>query len=151
MSKTVKIIVAVIVVIMLAGGAYMLLNKDDKTQVDNKSPATPSSIEKTAKPEQQVKSKITTVDGAIAELKKAGLTVSEKQGAYYQVIGADKGDKVDVDGTNVEMYEFSKEPKAQEAVNQLKGDDNTAYAKGSFVVLIHSTDPALISKIQNIL
>lgn len=149
-SNKVKIIV---VAILMAGGAYVLLNKNDTDQVNNTNQTTQTTnkTDTTTKPVEQPKTEVSTIDGAIAKLKKAGLTVSEKQGAYFQVVGAKNGDKVDVDGTNVEMYEFSTEQKAKEAVTQLKSDDNTTYAKNTFVVLIHSTDQAFVSKIQKIL
>lgn len=149
MSNTIKIIVVAAVVVLAAGGAYMALNKEDAST--DASQTTNNATEQTSEPAEQPKDEVLTVDGAIAELKEAGLTVGEKQGAFYDMIGAENGDKVEVDGTVIEMYEFSTAQEAQEAVTQLEGGDDTTYAKGTFVVLIHSTDQAVVSKIRNIL
>ncbi|MCA9332222.1 hypothetical protein KC968_04800 [Candidatus Saccharibacteria bacterium] len=149
----VKIIIGVVAVVLVAGGAYMLLNKDDVATENNQSTQTAdtNSSEQTSEVAEQPKAEVSTVDGAIVALTDGGLSVGEKQGAFYDMIGAENGDKVDVDGTVVEMYEFSTTQKAQEAVTQLQSEDNTTYANGTFVILIHTTDPAVVEKIQGIL
>ena len=82
-------------------------------------------------------------------MKDAGLTVGEKTGAYYQVIGASDGDKVDVNGTSVELYEFKSESEATTGEEQLAGDSTTTFSIDSFVVLVHSTDEKLVGNIRN--
>lgn len=150
MTKTTKLIIAIVAIIIIAGGVYMLLNKGNSKKANN-APAVTSNTEKTPEPTTPTTQAKITVDGAIAKLKASGLTVGEKQGAYYQMIDAINGDKVDVDGTNVEIYEFKTDQETQDGVTSLKGDDVTVFTKGTGVVLIHSTDPAVVTKIQNAL
>ncbi len=90
-----------------------------------------------------------TVDSAIAKLQAAGLTVGEKEGAFYQMIGATNGDKVSVDDVTVEFYEFDDESKATAAEQQLAGDSSTVFSIKSFVVLVHSIDSTKVDTIKN--
>lgn len=145
-----KTIIASVVVLLIAGGGigYYLLTKSDK--VDSSTSPTSQIENKDIQPitEEATEQESLTVDSAIAKMKDAGLTVGEKEGAFYQVIGASNGDKVDVDGTTVELYEFEAEDDATTAKEQLSGDDKTTLSIGSFVILIHSTDSSVVSAVE---
>lgn len=149
--KKATIIIVIAVLVAVGGiGYYLLTKNDDADSSTNSTPQTNTQSSQQVN-EEETNAEPLTVDNAITKMKDAGLTVGEKTGAYYQVIGASNGDKVDVNGTSVELYEFKSESEVATAEEQLAGDSTTTFSIGSFVVLVHSTDEKLVSDIKSAL
>lgn len=93
--------------------------------------------------------KATDIDSTVAAWKATGLTVSDPQAAFYQMVGAGKGSKYDVDTTNVELYEFSDNTKANNAKSSyFTSSSDTVLVKGTLLIDIHTTDEAKVSSIK---
>jgi uncharacterized protein YxeA len=148
-----KVIIAIVIVALVAigGVGYYLFTKNDDTNSSTNSTSQTNTQNKQKVNEEETKAEPLTVDSAITKMKDAGLTVGEKTGAYYQMIGASNGDKVDVNGTNVELYEFKTKDEATTADKQLTDDSSTVFSIDSFVVLVHSTDTTAVDTIKNAL
>lgn len=119
------------------------INKSiDKTQQD---------IDKAAKDAQDSMNQITTVDDVVNRFKAAGMTVENESEPYYQMISANAGKEVDVDGVNVEIYTFDDANKQSAASETLNADDLSEVKHDLISVYIHSTDQTVIDKISNAL
>lgn len=150
MKKSIIAIVAVLLVAGAGGGYYFLTKEDSDTKPsENQTSQASEQNNQQSTQEQPVQDEALTVDSAIAKLQAAGLTVGEKEGAFYQMIGATNGDKVSVDDVTVEFYEFDDESKATAAEQQLAGDSSTVFSIKSFVVLVHSIDSTKVDTIKN--
>ena len=95
-----------------------------------------------------------SVDDAIAKLKTKGFILGDKQAdVYYQLIGAYDGAKIDVDGTNVELYQYTSEQKDAKikASQSLMSADSNVFESGSLLILVHSKDKDFAVRIKQAL
>ena len=148
-KKIIVILVSVIIIAATVVAAIIFLNKDEKKTVTVSTTKTNSKGEEQTQTKVTEVSKATDIESALAAWKAAGLTVSDDEGAYYQMVDASNGGKYDVNGTNVEIYEFSDKAKANDAKNNyFTSDADTIFVTGTLLVDIHSTDTAEIAPIE---
>lgn len=149
-SKT-TIIAVIVVLLAVAGGAYYFIsNKDEKKTVTvNTATANEQGEQQTEQKTVEV-TKATDIASTLSAWKTAGLTVSDDKGVAYQMINASNGGKYDVGTTNVELYEYESEAKANEAKGSEFFTDpaDTVFVASKLLVVIHSNDPATVDPIK---
>lgn len=79
------------------------------------------------------------LEGVSEHFEDEGMTYENETEQYYQMIGAEGGVGVDIDGVSVEIYEFSedsKELKAAKESGKIAGID--ANFNSNLVMIVHS-------------
>lgn len=67
---------------------------------------------------------------------------------YFQMIQAIDGTKVDVNGINIEIYEYSNNEDLETYKDSLSNEENYIFSKNNFLILIHSQDQQFIETFQ---
>ena len=148
MSKKliISIVVALIIVAVIVG---VTGSAGNKKEVAVKTNTTNSQGNKQMTTKTVTVTKATDINSTIAAWKTAGLTVSDRQTAYYQIVGASNGGKYDVGQVNVELYEFSTGSKANDAKSSyFTSVSDTVLVTGNLLVDIHSTDATQVNPIK---
>jgi|GEM_PF-6123404 len=148
-----KMLSALIVIVIIALGATAAF-----VATNHKGSSTPTASSAKTTATQPTATTELTIDSAATKLQAAGLTVGNKDTAYFQTIGAVSGNKIVVNGsTTVELYQF-KDDKAQTTAKTQLAASGTIIESGHTLVLIDSTDgtgnptdAALATKIKNAL
>lgn len=149
-GKNVTVLVAgVVIIAAVVVGVVVLGSHNDKKTVAVKTTTTNDKGQQQTQTKNVEVTKATDITSAVAAWKTSGLTVSDDQGAYYQMVGASKGGKYDVGQTNVELYEFSDNSKAEGAkTSYFTNSSDTVLVMGTLLVDIHSTDAAQVAPIK---
>ncbi len=148
-KKITMIVASVVVVVAVVVGAVVMGNHDNKKTVAVKTTTTNDEGQQQTQTKNVEVTKVTDIKSAVAAWKAAGFTVSNDQGAYYQMVGANKGGKYNVGETNVELYEFANNSKAEGAkTSYFTNSSDTVLVMGSLLVDIHSTDATQVAPIK---
>ncbi len=148
-KKTATVITGIVIVAAVVVGTVILSNHSSKKTVTVKTDTTNTQGQKQTQTKTVEVTKATDIKSTIAAWKTAGLTVSDDQGAYYQVVGASNGGKYNVGATEVELYEFSDNTKANGAkTGYFTSDSDTVLVTGTLLVDIHSTDATQVEAIK---
>jgi len=147
--KIAAVITGVIVIAAVIVGIVVIGNHNSKKTLTVKATTANSQGQKQTQTKTVEVTKPTDIKSALVAWKAAGLTVSDDQGAYYQVVGASNGGKYNVGATNVELYEFSDNTKANGAkTGYFTSDSDTVFVTGTLLVDIHTTDATLVDPIK---
>lgn len=141
-KKLIIIISSVIILLIVAGvGGYIFISKQSST---SSNPVVRAVKNQTAP---------LTVDEAFTRLKDKGFTVANQEKQVYQIIGAYNGYRADVNDTEIEIYEYTKEQQQakENATGTLANADNTIFTTDSLLVLIHSTDKTFTQSIKEVI
>lgn len=149
-KKKITVAVASIVIVAVAiAGIVFVNNHDDQKTVTVKTSTTNSQGQQQTETRNVEVTKAADIKSTLAAWKAAGLTVSDDQGAYYQVVNAKNGGKYDVGQTNVELYEFSDSSKANDAkTSYFTSESDTVLVTGSLLIDIHSVDAVQVDAIK---
>lgn len=141
MKKIVVIISAIFAISFLAGCGNKQTDSFEKNNVI-------VNVEQNSK-----KQEVLTVDGAIEKLKSAGFSVGQKTEAYYQTIGAYDGAKIDVNDTNIEIYQYKEAQKdaKKNAKETMETVDSIIFENDSLLILVHSKDNTFVDDLKNAL
>jgi len=148
-GKKTMVVAGIIIIAVAMIGVVFISNYKDKKTVTTKTTTTNSQGQKEIQTKTTEVTKATDIKSALAAWKEAGLTVSDDQGAYYQMIGASSGGKYTVSSTEVELYEFSDNTKANGAkTSYFASDSDTVLVSGTLLIYIHSTDETQTAPIK---
>lgn len=143
------VVTGVVIVAAVAVSAFFFANHNAKKTVTLTTTTTNSQGQEQTQTKTTEVTKATDIKSTLAAWKAAGLTVSDDQGASYQIIGASNGGKYNVGQINVELYEFSDNSKAEGAKSSyFTSDSDTVLVTGTLLVDIHSIDAAQIAPIK---
>lgn len=156
--KNKAVIISIIVVLLIAGaGVFYFLTKDKSstdTTAKNSTSNTASSSQEAKTDKEPAKPKTLTADDVVSKLQDGGVQLGEKDTPYYQMVGAVDGVQYGVgeaNTTGIEIYQFDDTTKLEVAKEQLKSDDSTLVVDSNVLVLIHSVDTTVVSKIKGTL
>ena len=77
--------------------------------------------------------------------------LGEKEEAYYQMIGAYDGTKIDVDNTKIEVYQYKESQKdsMKSAQDMMDTADNQIFiVDDTFLILVHTRDSEISNEIK---
>ncbi len=133
-----KILIITLVAMFIIGGgiyAYTLV-QNKETEADTTTQSSQNTTSAAPDESSTSNTSIESAEDAVAKLKDTELTVGEDEGAFYQMIGATSGVKVDVDGSTVEIYGFDDSSALESAKTSLDGSRKIA----GLLVLVHDND-----------
>ena len=142
-----KILITLAAVFVVGGGIYaytLTQDKDNESASDSTPQTSQTAVVDTE--QQAANAPVNTAEGAIDKLKAAGLSVGDDEGAFYQMIGATSGVKVDINGSTVEIYGFDDNAALESAKSSLEGSQKIS----EVLVLIHDND-SLYTEVKGVL
>lgn len=153
MNKAGLAIVAVISVVLIAGGTWYVLSQTDDSSSEN--PATvDTSAGNNAQPGDTASGGDQAVNEAAARLASNGMTVEPGQDADFNAVNAQSGIKVTVNGAAVDIYSYGSTASQAEGVDALRQANEAPaeiFEHENLVFVIHSSDQALIDQIKSIM
>ena len=147
MNKKILIGSVVILVILIAG-YFIFFNQSSEIESEN---SVTNSI--TNNQLNSITSKpLDSIDDVIKKLSN-NFEMGEKEEAWYQMIGAYDGTKIDVDNTKIEIYQFKdSQGDVQDSIKESADTaNNIIFDIDNFVILIHSKDNEFAEEIKQAL
>lgn len=165
MNKQVGIIIAAVVVLVGLGGVWYFYSRDNSSSSNENVTTDQSDNEADRQSEEELANTSESIDSAVAKLKEAGLTVGPDMGIAYDMVHADSGVKVEVDGVLVEIYGYNtlaSKSDGIDALNELRSYasdvqvDNAEVQPGqsevfdhqNLVYVVHSSDQAFVDRVK---
>ncbi|KKP79804.1 MAG: hypothetical protein A2271_02390 [Candidatus Moranbacteria bacterium RIFOXYA12_FULL_35_19] len=141
MKKIVGIVLVIFAISFLTGCENKQTNSSEKND------SIVSVVQEDKKQETQ------TIDNAIEKLKVAGFSAGQKNEAYYQMIGAYDGTKININDINVEIYQYNEAQKdaKKNAKETMETADSIIFENNSLLIVVHSKDTEFIDNLKNAL